>query len=75
MIYSDFHIHSEHSYDASTPLEEIAKGAIEQGLSVIGITDHANFNDRKFLLDLENSVKAVKGSSISTRATSKKVKR
>ena len=60
MIHSDFHIHSEFSYDAKTPLEVIAQNAKEQGLRTIGITDHANFNDEKFLGDLRRSAAGVK---------------
>lgn len=60
MIHSDWHIHSEHSYDASNSLEAIAKNAKEQGLCRIGITDHANFNDKAFLGDLSNSCDGVK---------------
>ena len=60
MIRSDWHIHSEHSYDATTPLESIIDGAQEQGLCFVGITDHANFNDKKFMNDLMSSTKAVK---------------
>ena len=60
IIHSDWHIHSEHSYDASTPLEEIAVNAKAQGLRLIGITDHANFNDKKFMGDLHASAAAVK---------------
>lgn len=60
MIKSDWHIHSEYSYDASTPLETIAQNAIAQGLKLVGITDHLNFNDKKFMGDLYASAKAVK---------------
>ncbi len=60
MIYSDWHIHSEYSYDAKNTLEEIAEGAVKQGLCRIGITDHANYNDTKFIGDLNNSANAVK---------------
>lgn len=60
MIHSDWHIHSENSYDASNPLETIATNAKEQGLRLIGITDHANFNDEKFMGDLRSSAAAVK---------------
>ena len=60
IIKSDWHIHSEYSYDAENPLELIAERATEQGLCRIGITDHANFNDEKFLGDLHASVKGVK---------------
>ena len=60
MIRSDWHIHSEYSYDASTPLEVIAERAAAQGLCFVGITDHANFNDEKFMGDLRSSAAAVK---------------
>ena len=60
MIHSDWHIHSEHSYDASAPLETIAANSRAQGLRLIGITDHANFNDEKFMGDLRASAAAVK---------------
>ena len=60
MIHSDWHIHSQYSFDESTPLQVIAENAKRQGLRMIGITDHVNFNDRKFIGDLHNSVAAVK---------------
>lgn len=60
MIHSDWHIHSEYSYDASNPLSVIAENAKAQGLKSVGITDHANFNDDKFLGDLRASAAAVK---------------
>ena len=60
IIRSDWHIHTECSYDATNPLSVIAEGAREQGLVRFGITDHANFNDEKFMGDLRNSVKTVK---------------
>lgn len=60
MIHSDWHIHSEHSYDATQPLETIARERMGQHLRRIGITDHANFNDDKFLGDLRSSAAAVR---------------
>ena len=59
IIKSDWHIHSEYSYDASNKLQTIADNAIKQGLVNVGITDHLNFNDEKFTTDLKNSVKGV----------------
>ena len=59
MIHSDWHIHSEHSYDASNTLDTIGQNAKQQGLCRIGITDHANFNDEKFLGDLHRSAVGV----------------
>ena len=58
-IRSDWHIHSEYSYDASMPLEKIAKAAEEYGFEKIGITDHVNYNDIEFLTDLKNSAEGV----------------
>ncbi len=60
LIHSDFHIHSENSYDASLSLDAIAAGALECGFSRIGITDHANYNDPAFLGDARRSAAAVK---------------
>ena len=60
IIRSDWHIHSEDSYDASLPLSEIGQNAKRFGFKRFGITDHANFNDEKFLGDLRNSVIHVK---------------
>jgi len=59
MIRSDLHIHSEYSYDASLTLDTLAAKATEQGLVQVGVTDHANFNDEKFLSDIRRSAEAV----------------
>ena len=60
MIHSDWHIHSEYSYDAKNTLDTISKNAQTYGLSFWGIADHANFNDEKFMGDLHASAAAVK---------------
>lgn len=59
IIQSDWHIHTECSYDATLPLSEIFEKAEKFGFKKIGITDHANFNDKKFLGDLKKSVEKV----------------
>ena len=59
MIHSDWHIHSEYSYDADNTLKEITDAAKKQGLYRVGITDHANYNDEKFIGDLTRSAEAV----------------
>lgn len=59
-IRSDWHNHSEFSYDASLPLAHLAKVAEGYGFQRIGITDHVNYNDPPFLNDLKNSAEAVK---------------
>ena len=60
IIKSDWHVHSEYSYDAKISLETIGDNAKVQGLINVGITDHLNFNDQKFTTDLINSVNGVK---------------
>jgi histidinol phosphatase-like PHP family hydrolase len=60
LIDSDWHIHSECSYDASNPPRRIAKAAQEQGLLKIGITDHLNYNDEKFIADVRRSAECAK---------------
>lgn len=60
IINSDWHIHTNASYDASLPIEDILKNAKEFGFRKVGITDHANFNDTKFIGDLKKSAQSVK---------------
>jgi histidinol phosphatase-like PHP family hydrolase len=60
IIHSDWHIHSEYSYDSSLPLAEIGQKAKQFGFKKFGITDHVNFNDETFLGDLKRSVINVK---------------
>ena len=60
IINSDFHIHSEYSYDAVLPLAEIYDAAKSFGFRKIGITDHVNLNDDKFLADLKASSENVR---------------
>ena len=59
IIHSDWHIHSEFSYDAKNTLDLIVTRGSEEGLRYMGVTDHANCNDNKFLGDLHGSVAAV----------------
>ena len=55
IIHSDWHMHSEASHDSALPASEIAKNAKEFGFSRIGLTDHLNLNDQKFLSNLDFS--------------------
>ena len=60
MIHSDWHIHSEASYDASLTLNEIHRATAELNFRNFGVTDHVNYNDDKFVADLKKSAAAVK---------------
>ena len=55
MIYSDWHIHTDASYDAKLPLETLIAAAKAQGLRGFGIADHLNYNDEKFWGDIRKS--------------------
>lgn len=59
IIHSDWHMHSEASYDASLTLDDIAAGAAKFNFRKMGVTDHVNFNDQKFLADLKKSAESV----------------
>ena len=59
IIHSDWHIHTEASYDASLTLRQILHAAGQLGIDKLGITDHLNFNDRSFVGDLHRSVRDV----------------
>ena len=59
IIHSDWHIHSEASYDATLSLDEIARNAQQYGFRRVGITDHVNFNDPSFVGDLKKSAESV----------------
>jgi len=59
MIHSDLHIHSEYSYDATLPLETILAEAEKRGYRQVGITDHLNLNNNKFIGCLSRSAEHV----------------
>ena len=60
IIRSDWHIHTEASYDASLPLRQILQDAQRLGITKLGIADHLNFNDRSFIANIHQSVRDVK---------------
>ena len=59
MIHSDLHIHSEYSYDAVLPLATILEKAKERGYRQVGVTDHLNLPNNKFIGCLSESAKHV----------------
>lgn len=59
IIRSDWHIHSAASYDSSLPLDVLAEKAAEYDFCKVGVTDHVNYNDQKFLGDLYRSAETV----------------
>lgn len=59
MIYSDWHIHSEQSYDAILPLDVLVRDARKLGFRRFGVTNHVNYNDESFISNLLDTVRAV----------------
>lgn len=56
LIYNtDWHIHSEASYDASLTVEELVNTAKKMGIKKFGITDHANLNIPSFWNNMHES--------------------
>ena len=55
MIHSDWHIHTDASYDAKLPLETLIAAAKEQGLRGFGVTDHLNYDDDNFWGNIRQS--------------------
>ncbi len=48
MITSDWHTHTTASPDGTLTVETLCEEARRQGLRVIGMSDHCNFNDAKY---------------------------
>ena len=46
-MHCDYHLHSEFSFDSSERIENICRKAIEEKISEIAITDHAEFPNRE----------------------------
>ena len=53
-------MHCEASYDSKLPISEIVETSRSFGFNKIGITDHLNYNNPKFLGDLKTSAELVK---------------
>ena len=59
MIYSDWHIQSEHSYDSELAVDTVIAEAERIGLKRYGITDHANYNEEIYLKSVRDSAEHV----------------
>ena len=52
-------MHSEFSHDSKLPIQEIVDKGREFGFTNLGITDHVNYNDERFLGNLKRSAENV----------------
>ena len=60
MIHSDFHIHSNASYDSSYTLDRIIEDCEKRGFESYGIADHVNYNETMFLDAMVESSRTVR---------------
>ena len=60
MIHSDWHLHTDASYDAKLPLETMIAAAKEMGFRGFGVTDHLNYNDASFWENIRQSAENFK---------------
>lgn len=66
IIHSDNHVHTNHSTDSDTPMEEMVNTAIKKGFSSICFTDHMDYNfpsegdTPEFLLNVDDYFKELK---------------
>jgi len=52
MYYSDYHIHSNISFDGNFEMEDIIKESIKKGLKEIAFTEHLDYREDKYILPL-----------------------
>lgn len=50
MYYSDYHIHSNISFDGNFEMEDIIKESIKKGLKEIVFTEHLDYREDKYIL-------------------------
>jgi histidinol-phosphatase (PHP family) len=55
MITSDFHMHTEFSFDSNTSVRDMIEASIQKGLRTICITDH---NDKDYSMDTDGQMHA-----------------
>ncbi len=67
MLRCDLHIHTNHSRDGESRVEDILRRAEEIGLDVIAITDHDTVTGARYALELKTNVLIIPGIEVSTK--------
>lgn len=67
MLTCDLHVHTNHSKDGESSVEDILRQAEAEGLDVIAITDHDSVDGAKEALSLPTTVLVIPGIEVSTK--------
>jgi len=67
MLACDLHVHTNHSKDGESSIEEILRQAESAGLDAIAITDHDSVEGAKKALAIPSSVLIIPGIEVSTQ--------
>lgn len=67
MLTCDLHVHTNHSKDGESSIEEIIRAAEAAGLDAIAITDHDSVEGAKIALMCETNVLVIPGIEVTTK--------
>ena len=67
MLTCDLHVHTNHSKDGESSVEDIIRAAEAAGLDAIAITDHDSVDGAKIALLCETSVLVIPGIEVTTK--------
>ncbi len=67
MLTCDLHVHTNHSKDGESSVEDILRAAEAAGLDAIAITDHDSVDGAKRALQIETTVLVIPGIEVTTK--------
>jgi len=67
MLTCDLHVHTNHSKDGESSVEDIIRAAEAAGLDAIAITDHDSVDGAKQALQIETTVLVIPGIEVTTK--------
>jgi predicted metal-dependent phosphoesterase TrpH/glycosyltransferase involved in cell wall biosynthesis len=66
LIHVDLHMHTNHSHDCATPVDELLETAKERGLGAIAVTDHNEVSGALEARERANGIKVIVGEEVKT---------